>query len=213
MWRKCKLHGPPLLLIYHVVSLYIDVPMFSGVFPFLIVIYLQFLCLFTSFGFAVSICPLAKMWVIFNHTLVTVSPPFLHPSQGMVFQNTVDLVKKNNLKSVFPPQAHRHLFGTCVSIHFWIPYDSNHLQLAFYKLFNSPQVFIFHFVSKLNWGHWVTETDICTCDRAQICPCSGIQLENTRIEAGGLFFSRSFLKTFLSHLLEAACGSCGKAAQ
>lgn len=111
------------------------------------------------------------------------------------------------------PQAHRHLFGTCVSIHFWIPYDSNHLQLAFYKLFNSPQVFIFPFVSKLNWGHWVTETDICTCDRAQICPCSGIQLENTRIEAGGLFFSRSFLKTFLSHLLEAACGSCGKAAQ
>lgn len=104
MWRKCKLHGPPLLLIYHVVSLYIDVHMFSGVFPFLIVIYLQFLCLFTSFGFAVSICPLAKMWVIFNHTLVTVSPPFLHPSQGMVFQNTVDLVKKNNLKSVFPPK-------------------------------------------------------------------------------------------------------------
>lgn len=104
MWRKCKLYGPPLLLIYHLVSLYIDVPVFSGVFPFLIVIYLQLLCLFTSFGFAVSTCPLAKIWVVFNHTLVTVSPPFLHPSQGMVFQNTVDLVKKNNVKSVFPPK-------------------------------------------------------------------------------------------------------------
>lgn len=96
---------PCFLFIIWSLSIYMfHVYVLGFFFPFLIVIYLQFLCLFTSFGFAVSTCRLAKIWVVFNHTLVTVSPPFLHPSQGMIFQNTMDLVKKNNVKSVFPPE-------------------------------------------------------------------------------------------------------------